>query len=1015
MSDSLEVLQKHKDFILLSELLALLHDIGKYYEGIKIKFGKPPAYRPMKPPVYHNTIGGLLLNVKALKGKLLKDGDKVLKSKGQGYAPIDMSTLPFQLKSDAFNIQVSELKNILPNWWCIDDFLNVTLGEFLLTHHAPYRYGELGATTVPEKILSKADSLDSAEDREGAMDKRNRLKRVAKLHTPFGIIEEIEYRFSDEETILNCIASKIEKGMYADCYDLSRKLKEVWCSRPADTRAPFNDTTLWNHSYMVASIFKATVGATILQNTLIPENKIRENLAILSIQSPNRDFLTNVYRLPDYNGRKAVLDRIRDEIKRLVEFEYPLGNCVYEDINGQYFLVPQLEDGIYQEIQGKITKIYNQETRGIMLPRIQKSPCEIKPQSSLLQIGKTIIERKKEYDTDVQGMVPPYHFEEGFKEPNWVAEWENANNNEVCQVCYKMPAKDEEHIFYHDKICQWCGERRKDIAIEKTKEAKFINEVMDRDRRYALLVGEVGLLDQWLNGDYIKTTFVNKERNLPKPASPSRMMRIWEEIDGFDKVEFEKIREERKIPRLKLRVTYDDSEGKKRDKIYKHKLEKKDIEVVVRGFLLSKGIVNKEEINGKINKVIQELTYNGSLTDLELLVKGNTVETITAYRDISLDGTSIPLTKIIKEYLLPGRTFEFKDDRGEILDINFTRIEDYNEEGFEDSRKEVSAVKTIYSYSGEFMYLLPADQAIKIANRLREQFNDRYYKVQGRLCLNLGLVYADHKYPLYMVLDAGKRMLKEFKVANGLEKGYDIEGTDVKAYGIVSQWAIDDGNRKLEIREEIFDREEQRLTAMDKITTLQIANGKESLDQFYPYFLKVGDESNKIEVVHINDISNGDNIVFAPGVFDFEWLDSSKRRVNLTLKKKDNGEWRKRDNIFPLIYTRPYRIQKLEDILELGRIVKTLKITTTALEKFRENLSGEIYRWFHDKEDFPTDKDRDQVEKLAYAMIQNMEGFKGKDPKFVGKFKQVSRNLEVFDLLELGLFLKSLDWQEVRG
>lgn len=1044
MNEKISFLEKHRDFILLMELLGLIHDIGKYYEGVKIRG------RTRRPPAYHNIIGGLILNIKQFKNDVLLKNGKVLNSKGSDRLPIELNSLPFRLTSFVFNKPFSFYDEIIPDCWKGESgFTNLSLGELLLSHHSNgYWYGKLIAEGLPEEILSKADSLDSAEDREGANDRKNRLRRGNLLTSPFGIPDKIIYRFKreEEEKILNNIAIALEKKQYQELFKIKNKFKEIWDTRPADTRAPINDTMLWNHAYMVASIFKAVVSNTVIQGELIKNpDQIPNILTILSIQSPNRDFLTNVYRLPDYNGRKTKLDKIREEINNLIEFKYPLGNCVYEDINGQYFLIPDLENDLYTFLKNKIIHIFTKETEGLLLPVIQIIPCKIQKGERILHIGRTIIARKKEYDTNMQGMTAPYSFREEVTEPKWVKKWKYNDDREICHVCHKMPAQEEEHIFYHDKTCQWCGEQRK-VEPARPDEAKFINEIMDSDKRFALLVGEVGLLDQWFNGDYIRTTFVKKDGNLPKPTSPSRMMRIWEEIDRFDKSVINGLKQNVfyciEIPRLKLSVKYDDT--KKANKIYTHELCLKDSlksqnDVVsedsehkinfinfVKKFFIKKyldenKIIDNKELKHNVNKIIQTITYNGTFPKLELLIKKDSAETTTAYTELSLGNeTTVSLINIIESYLKEcwkSIKFEFTDDRGQKTELLFEEVKDFQ-------KVKISKVKTIYSYSGEFMYLVPADRALLIANELRKEFDCRYAKVKGRLCLNLGLVYADHKYPLYMILDAGKRMLREFKVANKLEENesYKLTGTDGKAFGIVAQCSQDNGNLVLNFTEHIFQKEDQALLRDSSVTKLiKDLEGKKPPipDNFYPYLLKKVNEKG-VEPIHINEINDNDKILFAPGVFDFEWLDSSKARVNLTLKRRPNNQWRKRDNIFPLIYTRPYRIDFMKEICDVGELMPiseadsgTLKKpTSTALEKFRENLASQIVRWFQDKEDFPTKDDRRQVETLAWSMLQNMEGFKveNSENNLIEKLKDFNKTFEIFDLLELTLFLKAFDW-----
>jgi len=962
-------IEKHRNFIFFMELLAFLHDIGKYYEEVKAINRKGHQYKTYSPN-YHIPIGAFILNLKKLKNKQLIQKDRLLNARGKYVVLID-TLKSFQISSDVFNEKFLSLLSV-PSIW--QSLLDISISEFAMYHHENKKnYKFLVAENHIEKLLSKADYLDSAEDREGS---RKVTAYRAKLHTPFGLLENTQYELKEQKNILNEIAQCIQDKNFEKGFYLARKLKGIWSNAPADTRPPFNDTTLWNHAYMVSSIFKATVAYTLLKKEIIKPEKIADNLAILSVQSPNRDFLTGVNRLPDYNGRWEIFNELRKEICELIEFNIPLGNHVYKDINGQYFLIPNLSNEEFKEHYKKlyedIIKIYQEKTKGLLLPRI----------------------KIEEYESNIEGMISCYYFDEGFIKPEWIEEWKE--EKEICQVCFKMPA-EKEHVIYHDKICKWCQERRKSKA--KEDKVKFLDEVMDKDQRFALLVGQVGLLDQWLKGDYIYTTFVNKKTNLKKPASPSRMMRIYEEIDSFDKKIIKELKEERefKIKRLIFCVKCFEISKIKKDlkyKIYRHRFNKNFLEDCIREYLLRKKRLISN-LNENIKKIANIITYQGRHPYLDLFIKDITAETVAAYPDITIE--------IIKSYLEKYHDhieFECKTD-GESLRIKITSLNNFN-------FKEVSKIKSIYSFSGEFMYLVPGNRVLKVANKLRKEFNERYYKVQGRLCLNLGIVYADHKYPLYMVLDAGKRMLKEFQVANNLitEKELTITN-DIKAYGIRALCKKENNTIALNFKEDVFEKENQIISIDSRLRKLKVRKDKEIDDKFYPYFLKK--VNGQIKPIHIDKLPLCCEIIFAPGIFDFEYLNSSKVRINLTLKKKNN-KWQKRDSLFPLIYTRPYRIEKIERLINVTKSFKKEKPTITALENFREILASEIYRLFKDKKDFPTNEDKELIEKLAHTLANNMEGLKKENT--LDTLLRFSKNLEIFDLLELELFLDAFNFLE---
>ena len=60
-----------------------------------------------------------------------------------------------------------------------------------------------------------------------------------------------------------------------------------------------------------------------------------------------------------------------------------------------------------------------------------------------------------------------------------------------------------------------------------------------------------------------------------------------------------------------------------------------------------------------------------------------------------------------------------------------------------------------------FTAIIPANKAIKVAKAIKEKYEIELGKVQNRLPLTLGIVFAERRTPLPAILDAGRRMLKQ--------------------------------------------------------------------------------------------------------------------------------------------------------------------------------------------------------------------------------------------------------------
>jgi len=61
------------------------------------------------------------------------------------------------------------------------------------------------------------------------------------------------------------------------------------------------------------------------------------------------------------------------------------------------------------------------------------------------------------------------------------------------------------------------------------------------------------------------------------------------------------------------------------------------------------------------------------------------------------------------------------------------------------------------------MVLVPAYDAFDIAKKILEEYEIQFSKVRDRLPFHLGIIAFHRKTPLYVVMDAGKRLIDAFK------------------------------------------------------------------------------------------------------------------------------------------------------------------------------------------------------------------------------------------------------------
>ncbi|HIE14482.1 TPA: hypothetical protein EYP70_04345, partial [Candidatus Bathyarchaeota archaeon] len=89
-----------------------------------------------------------------------------------------------------------------------------------------------------------------------------------------------------------------------------------------------NDVTLWDHSYMTASIMKALMAYRILDSNFIVESRRDiinvKPFKIFAIGWDFFGFIEQSHKISDVTGRIGIINEIKKEIKSIIEEEYAL-------------------------------------------------------------------------------------------------------------------------------------------------------------------------------------------------------------------------------------------------------------------------------------------------------------------------------------------------------------------------------------------------------------------------------------------------------------------------------------------------------------------------------------------------------------------------------------------------------------------------------------------------------------------------------------------------------------------
>ncbi|RLI52887.1 MAG: hypothetical protein DRP09_17005, partial [Candidatus Thorarchaeota archaeon] len=291
-----------------------------------------------------------------------------------------------------------------------------------------------------------------------------------------------------------------------------------------------------------------------------------------------------------------------------------------------------------------------------------------------------------------------------------------------------------------------------------------------------------------------------------------------------------------------------------------------------------------------------------------------------------------------------------------------------------------------------FMVLVPAGEAIKISRFLHQQYVDHFGKVTGRLPFSVGNIFFFKKTPMFVVLDAAKRMVESFEELHKEEKTFILKG-------IPPAWQCALAPR-LDLK--VAHKEQSDITWQ-----VPLKLGDCSVDHFHPYMMVreniCGHEPRNRPsylplldgaALHVCELEQGDVIRAYPNYYDFEFLDTTTRRYDLQMVS--NGK--RSHPFFGEGGTRPYFLEQLDKIQNLWQRLKSVpELTDTKLKNMETLLQSRISEWRVSLQETSPAYEAlvESVLAKEFSMDSDSEEFKG--------LKQAMLSGLFFDCLELYL------------
>lgn len=347
--------------------------------------------------------------------------------------------------------------------------------------------------------------------------------------------------------------------------------------------------------------------------------------------------------------------------------------------------------------------------------------------------------------------------------------------------------------------------------------------------------------------------------------SPARLYRIWNETYGFIDSVLKGIKENLKWKRLKLIC-----EGDIPDKIQKEKLF----------------IINIEGLEPENLLVFRD--SDGNFYTAESLMK---------YRHDEKEGPEAV------EYALKTGIKWISPEDGPYENVlsgdNFLEVHVEME--------EYHPLIEITESPLSLKMIIPASESIKVIEFITSHYNERFQKVIGKLPLNIGLLVAKRKFPIYVLLDACERLLN--------------------------------------------DAEFRKTQKMDPWWTLECLRS-DPYYGFYPISRK-----DRYSFHDMERITSGGLYVLQPGYFDFEMLLGTADRYSINY---DGG--RRASMEYRTYSARPLHLYRFSDMMTLWGILKD-NLSNSQMDFLENSIKSKLGGW--------NEFSACVFEKFAFATLRN--------------------------------------------
>lgn len=211
-----------------------------------------------------------------------------------------------------------------------------------------------------------------------------------------------------------------------------------------------------------------------------------------------------------------------------------------------------------------------------------------------------------------------------------------------------------------------------------------------------------------------------------------------------------------------------------------------------------------------------------------------------------------------------------------------------------------------------FLALLPADKAPDVLEGVHTKYLEHFGKVQGRLPFSLGAIFCDSHMPMYILLDAARRMLDGFSQPDGqppYQATWQVKKEPRRENG---HWVVEfAGGQTWRVPATLGDCENDWFHPH----VVLVKGGEKKASERKTYCHTVAGET-----VHVADLQAGDQVQVCCNTFDFEFLDATTRRFELASQGQGSeGRPIRPRGQRPGPATRPYFLEDMTGLFDLWK------------------------------------------------------------------------------------------------